>query len=133
MPGRENGNYKFTSRATKDQFQYNKNGGFNNKSIHKEENVDQERIGLLFVSIFSIFAVACCILTACASCVLGGIYKFHIVTKEYDIIQDLPSVRSLNLQRSIPQQVPVFQYQPSQVSHGFARGQVLMVPPNIQS
>ena len=133
MPGRVDGKYTFRSKATGDQFEYYRKGKMGSKPRHKEGEEGNVAIALLFVSIFSIFAIAWCCATACTGCILGGVYKFHTVTKELDIIQDLPSVRQINYQRAIPQQVPVFQYRTPQVNPGVARGQVIMVPPHIQS
>jgi hypothetical protein len=58
----------------------------------------------------------------CCGCVLGGIYKFHVTTKELDIIQDLPSVRGMNVQGV---QMNNMQYHPN-----ISVGQVIRMPSN---
>lgn len=97
--------------------------------IEKEEK-DQAG-AFFFMSIFASFSIAWCCLSICWAWTIGGLYKFHITTKELELIQDLPSVRDINLNRQVASGVPVYQYRPDP-STSIARGQVLMVP-NIQS
>jgi len=125
---RENGEYTFTNTYTNEKVKHIK------KPHNRPEisEADEESIALLFTSIFSVFVLICCCATACSACTLGVLYKFHVVTKELEIIQDLPSVRQMNLQRGVPQQMPYYQYRPEPMSSNVVRGQVIMMP-SVQS
>lgn len=126
QPNQEGGEYQFKHKQSGHEVRVNKK---HHRREEKDEITEKEGyIAFIFMGIFSTFAIGCCCLTACVACTMGGVYKFHITAKELEIIQDLPSVRQMNLQQNMPQQVQVPHYGHEAINANIARGQVVRMP-----
>lgn len=122
------GDYKIRHNRSGHEFKMNKPSHQPELTEEQEDDIEtmQGIAAIVFMFLFVSFAITCCISTCFASCLLGGLYKFHTTAKELDIIQDLPSVRQVNMQ-----QVPPHQVQPQMVAldgSNIVRGHVVMMP-----
>jgi hypothetical protein len=103
----EDGEYNFKHKATGHEINMRKN--------QNNEDFD-ERVGItaiILTGMFIAFLIGCCMLTACTACVLGGLYKFHITTKELDLVQENSPV-----QMHAPQPMQQMSYHPQAISLG---------------
>ena len=127
----DRGNYEIRNKQTGEVFRYYKPRSRTDKGKEIEKEEKEQAGAFFYLTMFSAFSVACWIVSVCCAFTIGGLYKLHITTKELEIIQDLPSVRDLDLNRQISSGAPVYHYRPDP-SSSIARGQVIMNP-NIQS
>jgi hypothetical protein len=123
------GDYKFKHKKTGHELKVNKPHHPPQQNDEESDDIEiMEGISLIVFSfIFASLALTCCVSAVCASCLLGGLYKYHTTAKELDIIQDLPSVRQVNMQQFAPQH----QVQPQMMASdgtNIARGHVVMMP-----
>lgn len=120
----EDGEYYIKHKQTGHNFTVNKQNSHRQRGHGQSEEFD-ERVGITVIVMgvmLTMFCMWCCCVTMCCGCILGGIYKYHVTTKELDIIQDLPSIRGMNVQGV---QMPNMQYHPN-----ISVGQVIRVPVN---
>lgn len=123
---RSPGEYKFKHKGSGQEFKFRKHHNQGGQTEAQPGDLSSEELremegfsAIIFMSLMMAFSITCCCAMMYASCILGGLYKFHYTTKELDIIQDLPSVQQMQMH-----QFPAHQPAPQNI----VRGHVVMMP-----